>query len=125
MQLEPWRVDTWAWLATLLYAHGRAHDAVTVLTTAIDNGIRLPQTYCALAAAQLAAGDARSAERAARRAIRLDRMSADGWFMLGCVRQQNGDLAGATNAWERALALEPFHTPSLQALGRRGVANSE
>lgn len=118
-QLEPWRVDTWARLAQLLYSHGRAADAVKMLTLAIENGIQLPQTYCTLAAAQLAAGDVEHAERAAQRAIRLDRMSADGWFMLGCVRQQRGDHAGATNAWERALTLQAFHAPALQALGRR------
>jgi len=117
INLNGTRVDTWARFGTLLCAAGRPHDALRLLSAAIRNGIALPQTYCNLASAHLAAGDARSARRAAETAIRRDRMSADAWYLRGCARAALHDTAGARADWEHALRLQPFHGPARQALG--------
>jgi tetratricopeptide (TPR) repeat protein len=49
--------------------------------------------------------------------VRVDPGSAIGHYNLGCALQERGDLAGATRAWERTLALEPGHAGAHGQLG--------
>ncbi len=57
------------------------------------------------------------AERECLRAGRAHPRDPAPWFTLGVVRRDRGDLGGAVQAWEEALKAEPFHLPTLEALG--------
>jgi len=46
---------------------------------------------------------------------------ADGYYYLGLACSRLGDPAGARAAWERCLAIDPFHDRALQSLRELGV----
>jgi tetratricopeptide (TPR) repeat protein len=69
-----------------------------------------------LAALLLRGGQPEEAARHAREAVRLDPELAIGWYDLGLIERQRGDLAAAIAAYRRAIALDPGHPESHQNL---------
>jgi aspartyl/asparaginyl beta-hydroxylase (cupin superfamily) len=62
-----------------------------------------------------AAGDLRTAEQSLQRAIESGGAGVDTWAKLSAVRRALGDIAGALDAIERALALSPLDFSALLA----------
>ena len=62
-------------------------------------------------------------ERLMRETIQLDPRQPQAYALLGAARLQNGDSAGARDAFQRALALDPHNPMALEGLqaleGRR------
>jgi tetratricopeptide (TPR) repeat protein len=69
-----------------------------------------------LAALLLRGRKPEQAARHAREVVRLDPELAIGWYDLGLIERQRGDLAAAIAAYRRAIALEPRHPESHQNL---------
>jgi tetratricopeptide (TPR) repeat protein len=69
-----------------------------------------------LAALQLRGGNPEEAARHAREVVRLDPELAIGWYDLGLIERQRGDLPAAIAAYRRAIALAPDHPESHQNL---------
>jgi Tfp pilus assembly protein PilF len=61
-------------------------------------------------------GDFAHAERIAQQVLEGDANLADGWFLRGLVRHMSGDLAAATEQYERAIALKPDYFAALNNL---------
>lgn len=57
------------------------------------------------------------------RAVEIEPGVQDGWFMLGMIRNENGDLEGATDAFRRLVLLNPNHARGWYNLGLAHVQN--
>jgi tetratricopeptide (TPR) repeat protein len=69
-----------------------------------------------LAALLLKGGNPEEAARHARGTVRLAPDLAIGWYDLGLIERQRGDLPAAIAAYRRAIALDPGHPESHQNL---------
>jgi tetratricopeptide (TPR) repeat protein len=69
-----------------------------------------------LAALLLRGGAVEEAAHHAREAVRTDPELAIGWYDLGLIERQRGDLAAAIAAYRRAITLDPGHPESHQNL---------
>jgi tetratricopeptide (TPR) repeat protein len=69
-----------------------------------------------LAALLLRGGAVEEAAHHAREAVRIDPELAIGWYDLGLIERQRGDLAAAIAAYRRAITLDPGHPESHQNL---------
>ncbi len=72
-----------------------------------------PEVLRAGARLALALGEPALAEERAEAALALDAEDAEGWSLLGLLRQRRGDAEGAAVAFETALTLDPQLAPAL------------
>ncbi|MFA5843827.1 MAG: tetratricopeptide repeat protein [Coriobacteriia bacterium] len=77
-----------------------------------------PAEWLAKGRAALAAGDLKTAEKAARMAKALDPLSAAPHALLGAVLERQGDKAGALTAWREAAKLAPKDAAAAAAVRR-------
>jgi tetratricopeptide (TPR) repeat protein len=84
--------------------HGKA---VTILKDLIIRSGSSPDYYYALGNSQFYSGDYGSAEKAFRKALRLDPEHAKSVFSLGMLYSKRGDTAEAVKTWKRYLELDP------------------
>jgi len=102
--------DGWAhtWLGVARLDAGDARGAADALTTAVLLAPRLTEARLKLAEAQANGGDLPAAIRTLAAALAADPdRHAGAWNDLGLYRLQAGDVAGATDALRRAVALDP------------------
>jgi hypothetical protein len=67
------------------------------------------------------AGHPTQAAAALGAATRLMPTNFHAWMVLGSVREQQRDVAGAVQAYQRALVAKPGHPPAAEALARLGM----
>jgi tetratricopeptide (TPR) repeat protein len=113
-RLDPDSASAWNNTGWLLLGLRRDDEAVTALQEAvrIEGAVALYRTNLGLALASVGKDDA--AYRTLRTAVR----PADAAYNVGTARERVGDSAGATDWYQRALALDAYHTLSQQALAR-------
>ena len=89
---------------------GRLDDARTAYRLALAASPQSPFLLRELAAVERRAGNQAEALRLAQEAAELEPNDARGLTLLGELREAEGDLAKAIEAYERAVALEPNGT---------------
>jgi tetratricopeptide (TPR) repeat protein len=112
-------------LAAALTAAGRHDEAQAHARRAAEADPELPQAQKAVGDAAYRAGRLEEAAERYQRAVRLaPDLGSETWVRLGTLALKRGDRAGAVNAWERALSLQPEHPiarRNLEALLRAGT----
>ncbi len=100
-----------------LYLQGKAQEARDQLLA--DDIPTEHQGYAAriLGKVALQTGDAQLASLSFNRAIELDRRNPDLWVDIARFRADSGDQAGATNAVDEAVKLDPDNIRALQYRG--------
>jgi tetratricopeptide (TPR) repeat protein len=103
-------VDTdlaWLSLGELYLRSGFPSEAETALTQAISRNDASAQAYALRAEARLHLGDWAGAELDARTANFLStterNLSTNGWYVLGRVAEESGDIEGACTYYSRDL----------------------
>lgn len=114
----PQQVEALAMLGQVLHAQ-REHGAALVK---FDRAIALAPTLATLranrSAVRLALGDIAGAIEDGESASRMQEDGFGAWLNLGLAREQLGEYAAASQAFERALALRPDDLATLKALSR-------
>jgi len=125
VSLDPALLVGWSGLGSALIALGRTDEAIQAFLGALS----LPAAAVNLGHLLAERGDAAAAEEAYRHA--LDGAPAAAWNGIGLLRRAAHDLAGALDAFDRALAADSTHLEgrhnravALQALGRHHEALS-
>jgi Flp pilus assembly protein TadD len=108
-ELAPTHADTWSNLSSALIHLARVDQAVDAAQQAARWSNRAPGALAALGAALLAARRFAEAEPVFRELIAAA-PAADAWNGLGVALERCGRIEDATQAYARALALEPTHT---------------
>jgi Flp pilus assembly protein TadD len=83
--------------------------AERILLSVVERNVGAHQAWHALAVVAVRAGLPDIAVERARRAVELDRRNADYLNSLGIAQSENGDAAGAEQAFRRALKLKPAY----------------
>lgn len=96
---------------------GRLAEAHATFTRAADAHPHNPHAHAGLARLALAMGDAPAAVEHAERAARLRRRRPEYHVLLGDMRREAGNQAGARAAYEQALELDPDHAQARARLG--------
>jgi len=97
-------------LENLAIAHayaGRIAEAVATYGLALEKKPRDPEILGNLASGLLVLGDLERADQFARRAVTEAPERADAWSTVSAIRLERHDPAGALDAAQRALALDP------------------
>jgi len=116
----PWSILGWLNITDILnqfsgeWGMGRIGEVVEQFNRAIQLDPNLSLAYQGLSRTITITGNLNEAHRLINRALELGPSDADNWLFLGTVRHQMGDAAGAVEAAEQALDLNPIR-PSYYA----------
>ena len=98
----------------LMLAAGDLESAVSEARKGLTARPQDPDTQLALGRALVASGlELEEAERLLRGVVEQRPADADGWTLLGDLETRRGNLAAATDSYERALKLVPDHWSAL------------
>lgn len=103
IRLDPGLAEARTNLANLLSERGERGEALQAYREAIATAPRNPRGYANLASFYLDAGNTVAAESTVTLGLALDPDNSEALRVLGVVREQRGDLAGARAAYLRAL----------------------
>ncbi len=118
----PQQPDTLNALGVLLYQHGRALEAISLLRKAIKVSRDAAPIYINLGEACRTAGQFSEARKAFEKAIQLKPGNAEALFCLGSLLHDQNDLDKAIQHYRRVLRIAPRFAPAFNALG---VASQE
>jgi len=97
-------------LAALLDLVGQGEEAEDLLRTALTEEPAIPQLSKNLGDILYRQGRYDESWQAYHRAVKLDPdLGEDVWFKIGNIAYRRMDRAGATDAWQRVLTLNPAH----------------
>lgn len=102
----------------LLLVRGRTREAIALLRDARAGGLRHRVLAERLAAALLAAKDAKGAVAVLEPLIQSDGVAADARFLLARAYNALGNVSGAREQLEAALQVDPTFTAAWELLGR-------
>lgn len=102
----------------LLVARGRTKDAIALLSEARAGGLRHRVLAERLAAALLAAKDAKGAIAVLEPLVQTDGAAVDARFLLGRAYNAVGNVTGAREQIEAALQVDPTFAAAADLLGR-------
>ena len=122
-----------SFLASILLKLGRVGAAEEVVARAAALGIGTAEACDGLAYVSTELGQHERANALYHRAIELEPNRPRSWYNLACSERSFGHLAGAEEACERSIALDPGHYPSfllrselrVQAQGTNHIADLE
>jgi Flp pilus assembly protein TadD len=116
LDMGPWRRR----LARLLATADRVDEATAELEALAAAGVE--GAALDLARLALEAEDWPAARRQAEAALEVDPGRAEAWNLLGVALRRLGEVAGALDAWQRALELDPEGWDTLYNLGTEAAA---
>lgn len=117
-RIDPYDIEAWGRLATVLDDTGQAADAVDVLKKGLSYNPSSAPLHDRLAGMLYKGGDAKGASFHLGKAVEFDPASANAWNNLAKISAQNNQLPEAERCFKRAVAAAPNQPYYLLELGK-------